>query len=145
MSRLIKKYPNRRLYDTQESRYISNEYVRDLVRSGQDVRIVEASTGIDITRSVFLLLLAELDANHEAIFSKALLREVLRYQDPLLQGLLGQYLEKSLQVFLQHQQLFLEQMQDFDGMNPMETLNHLVNCQSAFLMSLDSKSGKTSA
>lgn len=136
MNRLIKKYPNRRLYDTQESRYISNEHVRDLVRSGQDVRIVEASTGIDITRSLFLWMLAELDAADEPIFSKELLREVLRYQNPLLQGLLGQYLEKSLQVFLEYQEVFHRQMQDFEGTNPVETLNELVASQSALLSNL---------
>lgn len=134
MVRQIKKYPNRRLYDTGASCYISNEDVRELVCSGEQVSIIDSKSGVDITRSVLLSIIAEEElAERTPVFTQAMLAEVIRYQDDYLVGVLGIYLERCLQLFLQNQALFRAQMQDFDGDNPIETITRLMDCQADIL------------
>ena len=102
--RIIKKYPNRRLYDTEISSYVTLEDVRQLIVDGENFEVRDARTGVDLTRSVLLQILAEHEDIGQPIFSTQLLTTVIRFYGDSLQGIVGSYLEKSIQVFSEQQQ-----------------------------------------
>ena len=102
--RVIKKYPNRRLYDTEISSYVTLEDVRQLIVDGESFEVRDARTGADLTRSVLLQILAEHEDIGQPIFSTQLLTTVIRFYGDSLQGIIGSYLERSIQVFSEQQQ-----------------------------------------
>src|SRR6478609_7129248 len=101
--RVIKKYPNRRLYDTEISSYVTLEDVRQLIVDGESFEVRDARTGADLTRSVLLQILAEHEDIGQPIFSTQLLITVIRFYGDSLQGIVGSYLERSIQVFNEQQ------------------------------------------
>ena len=102
--RIIKKYPNRRLYDTEISSYVTLEDVRQLIVEGESFEVRDARTGADLTRSVLLQILAEHEDIGQPIFSTQLLTTVIRFYGDSLQGIIGSYLERSIQLFSEQQQ-----------------------------------------
>ncbi len=123
--RIIKKYPNRRLYDTEISSYITLEEVRQLVVDDEPFEVRDAKTGSNLTRSVLLQIITEHEDRGEPIFSSELLSQVIRFYGDSLQGFMGSYLEKSLQVFLEQQQQFRSQLTNIMGQTPWSMLNDL--------------------
>lgn len=123
--RVIKKYPNRRLYDTEISSYITLEEVRQLVLDGEEFEVRDAKTGEDLTRSVLLQIIAEHEERGQSMFSTRLLSQIIRFYGDSLQGFMGPYLEKSLQVFLDQQQQFRTQLNSLMGQTPWSMLNEL--------------------
>ena len=109
--RIIRKYANRRLYDTEASRHINKEDVRKLIASGKDVRIVDEGSGDDITRSVLLQLVAEQELGGQPVLSDQMLTQIIRFYDHPMQGMLCSYLQQSFESFLQQQSTLQEQMQ----------------------------------
>jgi polyhydroxyalkanoate synthesis repressor PhaR len=101
--RTIKKYPNRRLYDTLESRYITLQDVRKLVIDRVDITVVDKQTQQDITRSILLQVIAEQEHGGEHLMSRDFLSQVIRCYGGSLQGLVGSYLEQSLKLFTSQQ------------------------------------------
>ena len=102
--RIIKKYPNRRLYDTEISSYVTLEDVRQLIIEGESFEVRDARSGRDLTRAVLLQILAEHEDIGQPIFSTQLLTTVIRFYGDSLQGIIGSYLERSIQVFSEQQQ-----------------------------------------
>ena len=102
--RIIKKYPNRRLYDTEISSYVTLEDVRQLIIEGESFEVRDARSGKDLTRAVLLQILAEHEDIGQPIFSTQLLTTVIRFYGDSLQGIVGSYLERSIQVFNDQQQ-----------------------------------------
>jgi polyhydroxyalkanoate synthesis repressor PhaR len=100
--RIIKKYPNRRLYDTVESRYITLDDVRRLVMDHVDFSVVDKRTQQDITRPVLLQVIADLEQRNDTVLSQDFLAELIRSHDRQvgLEGMLSSYLEQSLRLFL---------------------------------------------
>lgn len=133
--RKIKKYPNRRLYDTVDSVYIKNEDVRELLVHGERVSITDSQSGRDITRSVLLNILADeaLDTQATPLLSEAMLAEIVRYDDDFLAGVFSRYLENSVQLFLKYRDTFRAQMQNFDAEDPFSTLEKLSAQQAEIL------------
>ncbi|MCE5234020.1 MAG: polyhydroxyalkanoate synthesis repressor PhaR [Mizugakiibacter sp.] len=123
--RVIKKYPNRRLYDTEISSYITLEEVRQLVLDGEEFEVRDAKTGEELTRSVLLQIIAEHEERGQPMFSTRLLSQIIRFYGDSLQGFMGPYLEKSLQVFLDQQQQFRTQLNSLMGQTPWSMLNEL--------------------
>jgi polyhydroxyalkanoate synthesis repressor PhaR len=123
--RVIKKYPNRRLYDTEISSYITLEEVRQLVIDGEEFEVRDAKSGDDLTRSVLLQIISEHEERGQPMFTTQLLSQVIRFYGDSLQGLMGNYLEKSLQVFLDQQQQFRSQLNNIIGQTPWTMLNDL--------------------
>lgn len=122
--RIIKKYPNRRLYDTEISSYVTLEDVRQLIVEGESFEVRDARTGNDLTRSVLLQILAEHEDIGQPIFSTQLLTTVIRFYGDSLQGIIGNYLDRSIQVFSEQQQ----QLRGHIGtvvQNPWALLNQL--------------------
>ena len=111
----IKKYPNRRLYDTEISSYITLEEVRQLVLDGEEFEVRDAKTGDDLTRSVLLQIISEHEERGQPMFTTQLLSQIIRFYGDSLQGFMGSYLEKSLQIFLDQQQQFRSQLNNILG------------------------------
>ena len=102
--RIIKKYPNRRLYDTVESRYITLADVRQLVIDRVDFMVVDKKSQEDITRSILLQVIAEQEHAGEPLMSRDFLSQVIRsYGGGIMQGVVGSYLEQSLKLFATQQ------------------------------------------
>ena len=123
--RVIKKYPNRRLYDTEISSYITIEDVRQLIIDGESFEVRDARTGEDLTRCVLLQIIAEHEQDGEPMLSTQLLSQVIRFYGDPLQGFMGSYLEQSAQVFLEQQQQLRKQMGSTLGQTPWAMLNQL--------------------
>ena len=123
--RVIKKYPNRRLYDTEISSYITIEDVRQLIVDGEDFEVRDARTGDDLTRQVLLQIIAEHEQDGEPMLSTQLLSQIIRFYGDSLQGFMGNYLERSMQVFLDQQQQFRNQMGGVIGQTPWAMMNQL--------------------
>ncbi|MFK5984310.1 MAG: polyhydroxyalkanoate synthesis repressor PhaR [Pseudomonadota bacterium] len=100
---LIKKYPNRRLYDTQASKYITLTSLKNLITSGACIKIIDTATDEDITRSVLLQIIIEAEASGEPMFSAETLQQIIRFYGGTLQGMFAKYIEESLQLFTQQQ------------------------------------------
>ncbi|MGL6042049.1 MAG: polyhydroxyalkanoate synthesis repressor PhaR, partial [Deefgea sp.] len=101
--RVIKKYPNRRLYDTHTSSYITLSDVKQLVLDGIDILIVDAKTNEDLTRSILLQIILEEEAGGMPMFSYDVLTQIIRFYGHAMQGLMGNYLEKNMQLFAEMQ------------------------------------------
>ena len=99
--RLIKKYPNRRLYDTRTSTYITLVDVKELVLAHEDFQVIDAKTGDDLTRSILLQIILEEETGGMPLFTEQMLANFIRYYGHSMQGFLGAYLEKNMQVFME--------------------------------------------
>lgn len=111
--RLIKKYPNRRLYDTQTSSYITLADVKQLVLENEEFNVVDAKTNEDLTRSILLQIILEEESNGTPMFSSNALAQIIRYYGHAMQGMMGSYLEKNIQAFIDIQNKFAESSKDF--------------------------------
>lgn len=104
--RVIRKYPNRRLYDTQTSAYITLEGVRRLVLDGVPFQVVDSRSKEDITRAILLQIISTMETRGSPVFSTELLQQIIRFYGDALQGLLGAFLQNSLTTFTQQQGRF---------------------------------------
>jgi polyhydroxyalkanoate synthesis repressor PhaR len=91
--RIIKKYPNRRLYDTEVSRYITLADVRSLVMAGVEFRVVDTSNDDDITRAILLQIMLEEESGGEPLFTANMLAQIIRFYGGTLHGLFARYME----------------------------------------------------
>lgn len=123
--RVIKKYPNRRLYDTEVSSYITIEDVRHLIVEGVEFEVRDAKSGGDLTRQVLLQIIAEHEQDGEPMLSTQLLSQIIRFYGDSLQGFMGSYLERSMTMFLEQQQQFRKQMGGMSGQTPWTMMNQL--------------------
>lgn len=106
--RAIKKYPNRRLYDTQTSSYITLSDVKDMVMACEHFVVVDAKTGEDITRSILLQIILEEETAGVPMFSTQALAQIIRFYGHTMQGLMGNYLEQNIQSFIDLQSRLTE-------------------------------------
>lgn len=119
--RLIKKYPNRRLYDTTESRYITLEEVKKLVMESIPFRVVDSQTEADLTRSILLQIIMEQESGGRPLFTVAMLERFIRFYGDATQAALTNFLDMSLEMFLRQQREFTGQMQQAPwASNPMD-------------------------
>ena len=124
-ARVIKKYPNRRLYDTEISSYITIEEVRQLIVEGEEFEVRDARTGDDLTRCVLLQIIAEHEQDGEPVLSTQLLGQIIRFYGDSLQSYMGSYLERSMQMVLDEQQMFRQQIGGMLGQTPWAMMNQL--------------------
>ncbi|MBB1075715.1 polyhydroxyalkanoate synthesis repressor PhaR [Rhodoferax sp. 4810] len=111
--RIIKKYPNRRLYDTVTSSYITLSEVKTLVMKREPFEVVDVKTGENITRSILLQIILEEEASGSPMFTAPVLESLIRFYGNAMQGMLGGYLEKNIQSLLDVQTRFAEQSKGF--------------------------------
>ena len=108
-TRLIKKYPNRRLYDTKTSSYITLVDVKQMVLKQEDFQVVDAKSGEDLTRQILLQIILEEESGGVPMFSSELLSQLIRFYGNAMQGLMGTYLEKNIRAFHDIQKTLQEQ------------------------------------
>ncbi len=101
--RVLKKYPNRRLYDTTASSYITLADVKKMVMAGDDFVVRDAKTSEDLTRSILLQIILEEESGGVPMFSSQMLAQIIRFYGHAMQGMMGSYLEKNLQTFTEIQ------------------------------------------
>ena len=107
--RLIKKYPNRRLYDTRTSTYITLADVKQLVLDTEPFRVADAKTSEDLTRSILLQIILEEEAGGAPLFTSSMLAQIIRFYGHAMQGMMGAYLEKTMQSFVEIQDKLQDQ------------------------------------
>ena len=142
--RQLKKYPNRRLYDTQTSSYVTLGRVSELVREGEDVQIIDSETEEDLTRSVLLQIILEMEAKDEPLLSAKVLSDIIRFYGNAMPDFFSSYLQESMSMFASQQQ----QLQEGLTTNPMDVFSKLAEnnlaawnqMQSSFLKPADEKS-----
>jgi polyhydroxyalkanoate synthesis repressor PhaR len=107
--RIIKKYPNRRLYDTDTSSYITLTEVKRLVMENEVFLVLDVKTGEDLTRSILLQIILEEESSGSPMFTAPVLASVIRFYGHAMQGFMGGYLEKNIQSLVDVQTQFTEQ------------------------------------
>ena len=130
--RIIKKYPNRRLYDTNSSSYITLAQVRQLVMERERFVVRDAKTGDDLTRSILLQIILEEEAGGAPMFTETMLSNIIRFYGHALQGFMGSYLEKNIQSFMEIQAKLSEQSQ---GLSP-ELWTQFMHMQSPLMQGM---------
>ncbi len=115
--RMIKKYPNRRLYDTRTSSYITLADVKELVLKQEQFQVVDAKSSEDLTRSILLQIILEEEAGGMPMFTSDLLSQLIRFYGNAMQGMVGNYLEKNMQTFVLVQKQLQEQSRAMYGDN----------------------------
>jgi len=124
-TRIIKKYPNRRLYDTEESRYITLADIRDLVLDKVDFTVIDKKTGDDITRSILLQVINEQEMKGDAVMSRDFLSQVIRSYGKVMPGFMARYLEQSMALFMTQQRTFRGQVKRVVGVDPVDAVTDL--------------------
>jgi polyhydroxyalkanoate synthesis repressor PhaR len=119
--RVIKKYPNRRLYDTEVSHYVTLDDVRALVMHGVNFRVLDTSNNEDITRAILLQIMLEEESGGAPLFTASMLAQIIRFYGGTLQGMLSRYMERSLDLFVKQQ----HQMRETWGENPLDAMTRL--------------------
>ena len=118
-TRIIKKYPNRRLYDTETSSYITLQDVKKLVLEHVEFRVEDAKTKEDLTRAILLQIILEEESAGAPMFSSDMLSQIIRLYGNAMQGMMGNYLEKNIHTFIEMQKKLQDQSRQLYGQNPM--------------------------
>ena len=113
--RLIKKYPNRRLYDTKTSSYITLVDVKQMVLKQEEFQAVDAKTGEDLTRQILLQIILEEESSGSPMFTSDALSQMIRTYGNAMQGMMGGYLEKNIHAFQEMQKSLQEQSNKLYG------------------------------
>ncbi len=115
---VIKKYANRRLYNTAKSTYVTLEHLAEMVRSGQDFVVNDAKSGEDITRGVLAQIIFDEEAKGQTMLPSSFLRQLIRLYGDSLQGFVPGYLEASMETFARNQEAMREQVRQAFEANP---------------------------
>ncbi|RSZ35266.1 MULTISPECIES: polyhydroxyalkanoate synthesis repressor PhaR [unclassified Variovorax] len=132
VQRVIKKYPNRRLYDTETSTYITLTEVKQLVIQSAQFVVRDAKTGDDLTRSILLQIILEEEAGGAPMFTEQVLANIIRFYGQAMQGYMGPYLEKNIQAMTEVQAQLAEKA---EGLTP-EMWSRFMTMQSPMLQGL---------
>ena len=119
--RMIKKYPNRRLYDTANSGYITLADVKQMVLAGIDFKVVDAKTNDDLTRAILLQIILDEEAGGMPMFSSEMLTQMIRFYGSAQQTIIGQYIEQNVKAFMSIQKKLQEQAKQIYGDKMMIT------------------------
>jgi len=136
--RLIKKYPNRRLYDTETSTYITLTDVKQLVLDQEEFKVIDAKSNDDLTRAILLQIILEEESGGLPMFSSIMLSQIIRFYGHAMQGMMGTYLEKNIQAFIDIQSKLADQSKGlYEGktMNP-EVWSQFMNMQAPMMQGM---------
>ncbi len=120
--RTIKKYPNRRLYDTEISKYITLSDVQQLVLDHVNFEVLDVKTQESITRSILLQIIIEQEERGEPILSAQVLTQLIRFYGDTMQGMIGRYLEQSLGLFIDQQASLQGNLRTVVGKDPINAM-----------------------
>lgn len=124
-TRVIKKYPNRRLYDTEESRYITLAEIRRLVLDRVDFVVIDKKSQKDITRSILLQVITDQEQKGEPVMSRDFLSQVIRSYGNMMPDFVSSYLEQSLKLFVNQQQQVRDRVKDVVGVDPVGMVSEM--------------------
>jgi polyhydroxyalkanoate synthesis repressor PhaR len=130
--RTLKKYPNRRLYDTQTSSYITLADVKKMVLSGETFEVRDAKTGEEITRSILLQIILEEESGGVPMFSTETLAQIIRFYGHAMQGMMGAFMETNMRTFADFQARMAEQGKAFTP----ETWSQMLGSQTTLMPNL---------
>ena len=99
---IIRKYANRRLYDTNESRYVTIEDLTIMVKSGVDFSVVDVVNGKDLTRFTLIQIILEIESKDHRLLPISVLRQLIRFYGDRMEPILSRYLERTMDAFLNH-------------------------------------------
>ena len=117
--REFKKYPNRRLYDLEESQYVTVEDVRKFILKGESIHVTDSKDGHDITRQILLQILSEQEAEgHEPVLTNRVIEQVIRFYGDNVGSVVSRYIEQSILTFLEHQDQLRRRMKEMNDLNP---------------------------
>ncbi|GEA10115.1 hypothetical protein KUL49_04900 [Alteromonas sp. KUL49] len=123
----IKKYPNRRLYNTSTSQYINLEGIKALIDQREEFCVVDSKSSEDVTKSILLQIISESESNdNQALLTNTLLKQLIRYYDSDMQVYLRQYLEQSLVAFIEQQDKMHAMMQNVVSNSPFSLFNKIM-------------------
>ena len=134
--RLIKKYPNRRLYDTQTSTYVTLSDIKNLVMGNEVFKVVDAKTEEDLTRNILLQIILEEEAGGAPVFSSQMLSQIIRFYGDSMQGLMGNYLEKTMQSFVDIHNKLGDQTKGLGAGSTPEAWSQMMNIQNPLMQGL---------
>ena len=138
--RKIKKYPNRRLYDTSKSTYITLEDVKALVLGLERFVVVDSKTEEDLTRSILLQIIMEQEGDDgESVMTNEVLMSLIRFYGQPVRGEMSKYLESSVKVFLEQQDTISDQMQKLADMNPVNMMTKMAEQNMSMWLGLGKK------
>jgi polyhydroxyalkanoate synthesis repressor PhaR len=151
--RIIKKYPNRRLYDTELSKYVTLVDLRKLIHDEVEFKVMDSRSGEDITRSILIQIITEQEAGDEALFSTDMLTDIIRYYDAAVHDVFHSYLDQSMRAFTEQQQFIQESMEGLVGTRAVKDMADLaqhnvelwMDMQKGFLKAAGLGSGKVSS
>lgn len=123
--RVIKKYPNRRLYDTEESKYITLDDIKKLVIENKEFIVKDVKSEEDLTRMILLQIIIEQEDDGEPLFTTQALSHIIRFYGDSVQSVAGDYLQKSINLFVSQQKQIQEQFQSAVSNNPISTMTEL--------------------
>ena len=124
---IIKRYPNRRLYDTTKSHYVNLDYIRELVIANQEFKIVDSKTDEDKTRSILIQIISEEETSErQSLLTNTLLKRLICFYGNDNQDYLQQFLEQSLSAFIEHQDDILKLSSDINKNSPFGLFNSIV-------------------
>lgn len=141
--RVIKKYQNRRLYDTLESKYIALSDVLDLVRNNIPFEVIDVKTGNDVTRSVLIQIIMEQEASDSPLFTTDVLQEFIRHYDEGSRLLFSDFLDQNLRFFAEQQKSLQKQVEKLSGMKTINTLTDITQNNIDFWREMQSNFLKT--
>ena len=134
--RLIKKYHNLRLYDTQTSTYVTLSDIKNLVMGGEIFKVVDAKTEEDLTRNILLQIILEEEAGGAPVFSTQMLSQIIRFYGNSMQGLMGNYLEKTMQSFVDIHNKLGDQTKGLGAGSTPEAWSQMMNLQNPLMQGL---------
>lgn len=125
--RIIKKYPNRRMYDTSQSKYVNLEFIRVLINERHDFTIVDSKTEADITKSILLQIISESEASGEqSLLTDVLLKQLIRFYDSDMEVFVRQYLEQSIVQFIEQQDKVQGMMNNMVNNSPIALFSQMM-------------------
>jgi polyhydroxyalkanoate synthesis repressor PhaR len=117
--REFKKYPNRRLYDLEQSHYVTVDDVRKLILRGESIHVTDSKDGSDITRQILLQILSEQEAEgHEPVLTNRVIEQVIRFYGDNVGSVVSRYIEQSILTFIEHQDQLRRRMREMNDLNP---------------------------
>ena len=123
--RIIKKYPNRRLYDTQISSYITLSDIKELVMSYIDFKVIDAKTKEDLTRCTLMQIIAQEETNGQPIMTSEILKEFVRFYGDSMQAMMSRFLEHSIKLFMERRASLKSPLNTILGANPVSLMQNI--------------------
>lgn len=123
--RIIKKYANRRLYDTEDSKYVTLKDIKNLIALGNDVKILDDTNNQDITRPLLLQIVSEQELGGSPLLNEAVLNQLIRFYGHPMQDMMSGFIANSVKTFISQQEAMQEQLQHFMDASPFSNFQDL--------------------